>query len=107
MRYVAFLVGGLALAATAGFITSTALSQDPGSPERTVTVNVGTGEQGPAGPPGPQGEPGIQGERGPVGPAGPSGVLDCTQFGPDFSPAVVVFNAPGGMETTGTCLKDE
>lgn len=42
----------LVLAGSAGFLASKALGITALTPTKTVTVNVGTGEQGPPGPPG-------------------------------------------------------
>jgi hypothetical protein len=103
---------GSVLAATSGYGASLALGQEPSGPVRTVTVEVGTGEQGPPGPPGPAGAQGEQGEQGPVGPAstvpgpaGPSGPagLACPS---GYSEGVLVLNAPGGQVSLWTCLGD-
>jgi hypothetical protein len=87
------LGGALVLAAASGYLASVALGLGTQQPTRTVTVNIGTGERGPAGPPGPKGDP---------GPAGAPGAESCPA-GYTFS--VVVFNAPGGQQTIATCLK--
>ena len=70
---------GLTLTAAGGYLASTALSQEPGEPTRTVTVDVAgpTGPQGPPGPAGEQGPPGSQerragGHRRPTWPPGPA-----------------------------------
>jgi len=93
----------LILAGTSGFFVASAAGVGSSPAVRTVTVNVGKGQQGPPGPPGPQG---AQGERGPKGdagergPRGPAG-LAC----PDgYEAGVLVINAPGGQVTTWTCL---
>jgi hypothetical protein len=91
------MTSGLLLAGGSGYLTSVAIGQS-GEPTRTVTIDVGTGERGPAGP---QGEPG---PPGPPGPAGPPGAVECS---PGFSHAIVVFNTPGGQRIIETCLKDE
>lgn len=108
---VIVLGSALVVAGASGFFTALATGAgDSAEQVRTVTVNVGRGEQGPPGPPGPRGATGPkgeqgergprgeQGEQGPRGPAGPS----C----PDgYEGGVLVINAPGGQVTTWTCLK--
>lgn len=102
----------LVLAGTAGYFTAAALGVGEATPVRTVTVNVGRGEQGPPGPPGPrgqQGSPGVgqqgpkgeQGERGERGERGPAG-LECPA---GYDAGVLVINAPGGQTSIWTCLK--
>ena len=98
------MVGSLALAGAAGYLATSALGASAQEPQRTVTVNVGTGEQGPPGPPGPQGEQGEQGEQGPPGPPGPPGDGECPS---DFSHGVLVINHPGGQVRIFTCIEDE
>lgn len=107
------------MAAGSGFLAATALSQEPPGPTRTVTVDVGTGEQGPPGPPGPagetgargpagpQGERGAQGPIGPIGPQGPAGTGGgpCTGAPPGYEPGILVINAPGGQVRIFTCLE--
>src|SRR5262245_56828440 len=88
------LVAGLVLAGSSGFFAATALGVGSQAPTRTVTVHVGTGEQGPPGPPGPPG---------PQGPKGEPGAQSCPV---GFSHGVLVLNAPGGQVTIATCLKD-
>lgn len=127
-RTTSLLVSGLALAGSSGYLASTAFSGSSAAPTgKTVTVDVGTGVQGPAGPPGPAGpvgEPGPtgpqgpagtgtngggpQGPPGPPGPAGPTGPAGSAGLAcPDgFSPGTLVINAPGGHVTTYTCLAD-
>ena len=85
------VAGSLALAGGAGFFAANAGGQ--AAPTRTVTLNVGTGEQGPpgpAGPPGPKGDPGESG-------------VACLD---GFSPGVLVINHPGGHVRVYTCLED-
>jgi hypothetical protein len=108
MKPALLLATSLILTAGAGFLAATALSQSD-EPTRTVTVDVGTGIQGPpgpVGPAGPRGEPGPQGERGvagPVGPQGPPGEFSCIT---GYSPGILVINAPGGQVKLYTCLED-
>ena len=94
MKYLP-IIAALALAASAGGLAAVALGTTAQAPARTVTINVGTGPQGPAGPPGPQGDP---------GPPGEPGAENCPT-GYTFG-AVVFVNAPGGQQTIATCLKD-
>ena len=82
----------LVLAGGAGYLAAAAIGQGAGEPTRTVTVDVGTGAQGPPGP---------QGERGPAGPPGPAGQFDC---GAGYEVGVLVINAPGGQVRIKTCL---
>jgi hypothetical protein len=83
---------GLALAGVSGYLASAAIGLAD-QPVRTVTVNVGTGVQGPPGPAGP---------AGPRGPAGPAG-LACLA---GYSPGVLRINAVGGHVQVYTCLED-
>ena len=111
-----FAALGLALAGASGFLVATAVGgQAP--PARTVTVNVGTGQQGPPGPRGEQGPPGPRGEQGPrgpqgeqgprglQGPPGPSGGggFDCPA---GYEAGRLVINHPGGQTATWTCIAD-
>jgi len=81
----------LALAGTSGFFVATSVGSAQST--RTVTINVGTGQQGTPGPPGPKGDPG------PPGPAG----LTCPS---GFTAGDLVINHPGGQTTLWTCIKD-
>src|SRR5262245_37148957 len=67
-RRFALLGAALLLAAGSGLLSAVALGTSSADPAKTVTVEVGTGEQGPQGPPGPPG---------PAGPQGPSGGTTC------------------------------
>ena len=91
------LGAALILAAGSGVLAATALGTGAQGPARTVTVDVGTGLQGPAGPPGPKGD------QGPPGPPGQDGSQVCPA---GFSNAFVVINAPKGQTTLWTCVKD-
>lgn len=105
----AVLGGTLALAGVSGFFTAKAFGVGEATAVRTVTVNVGRGEQGPPGPPGPRGpqgpagvgQVGPKGEQGDRGPAGPAG-LECPA---GYEAGVLILNAPGGQTTIWTCLK--
>lgn len=116
------LVTSLGLALGAGYLTATQIAQgqDPGD-ARTVTVDVGTGEQGPVGPAGPPGETGPrgatgatgargpqgeQGETGPQGPPGEGGDI-CTGAPAGYEPGFLQINAPGGQVIIWTCLEPE
>jgi len=79
----------LALAGTAGFLASGAIGQE--APTRTVTVDVGTGPQGPPGPAGPKGDP------------GPAGAFTCLV---GYSPGILLINHAGGHVRVYTCLED-
>jgi hypothetical protein len=78
----------------AGGLTAMAIAQAGGAPPptKTVTINVGTGAQGPPGPPGPKGD---------TGPQGPAG-LDCLT---GYSPGILVINHPGGQTKIYTCIE--
>jgi hypothetical protein len=91
--------GSLALAGSAGFLSSVALSQGGGGPARTVTINVATGVPGPAGPAGPTGP---KGDVGPAGPPGPAGAQECPG---GYSAGKLVINHPGGQTAIWTCLE--
>jgi hypothetical protein len=109
------------MAMGSGFLASTALSQDPQEPIRTVTVDIPIGTPGPAGPPGEtgpqgprglrgeQGEQGEQGEAGPAGPQGPPGLGGgpCAGAPTGYSPGILQINAPGGQVRIWTCLEPE
>jgi len=84
----------LALAGSAGFFASQAIGVGTQQPTRTVTVNVGTGEQGPAGPAGPQGDP---------GPAGAPGAESCPS---GYTFGALVIDHPGGHVQIATCLQN-
>ena len=86
------IAGSLALAGGAGFFAANAGGQ--AAPTRTVTLNVGTGEQGPPGPPGPKGD---------QGDPGPPGEFVCLA---GFSPGILVINHPGGHVRVYTCIED-
>jgi hypothetical protein len=83
------LAAGAALFATAGGLTAYAVgaTAQP-TPSRTVTVNVGTGERGPAGPPGPP---------------GPAGSVECPT---GYTYGALVINHPGGQTQIATCIRD-
>jgi hypothetical protein len=105
----------------AGFLAATAMSQTNEDPIRTVTVDIGSGSQGPpgpAGPAGPRGETGPIGPIGPIGPPGPKGETGpqgppgtggggggpCAGAPAGYSPGILQINAPGGQVKIWTCL---
>jgi len=88
------LGAALVLAASGGFLAANALGTGKQQPARTVTVDVGTGQQGPAGPPGPPG---------PAGPKGDPGAESCPA---GYSFGAVLINAPKGQVQIATCIKD-
>ena len=95
-------VGATSLVAAGGFGAAAVVAQTGGAPtpSKTVTVNVGTGAQGPAGPRGPAGPKGDQGDRGPQGPPGATTCPTGSTFGK------LVINAPGGQVSIFTCILD-
>ena len=95
-RAIAIVGVSLVLAATSGFLTAQAISQDV----PTKTITIANGERGPAGPAGPAGPKGEQGER---GPQGPSGQTECPA---GYTLTNVVINHPGGQLTLLACTKD-
>lgn len=118
---------GMTMVTGAGYLAATALSQS-GAPTRTVTIDVGTGEQGPPGPPGPagpagppgegsgtpgpagpagpQGPAGPKGDTGPAGPPGPSGSGDiCAGAPAGYEPGILQINAPKGQVRIYTCIE--
>ena len=106
LKSIALMGSSAVLAAGAGYMASTALSQEAEGPEVTTTVNVATGPQGPPGEQGPQGEEGAQGsigETGPIGPPGEDGAFACKV---GFAKGELVINHPGGQVTIWTCIKE-
>ena len=104
------ITSGSLLAASAGVLTAVQVAQGQGPPGagRTVTVNVATGEQGPAGPPGPKGEPGEIGPIGPPGPKGEPGGGPCFGAPTGYTPGFLVIIQQGrGPTTIYTCLEPE
>jgi hypothetical protein len=97
MKPALLLASALALTAGSGFLAAEAISQIGDEPTKTVTVDVGTGAQGPPGPVGPAGP------RGEPGPQGPPGEFSCIA---GYSPGILVINAPGGQVKLYTCLED-
>jgi hypothetical protein len=116
MKQVVLLLLSLGMVGTAGFLTATALSQETAGPTKTVTVDVGTGAQGPAGPPGPVGPIGSTGPAGPAGPPGPAGPTGpagpagtgasdiCADAPAGYEPGILVINHPGGQTRIFTCI---
>jgi hypothetical protein len=113
------LVGAsIALAGASGFLASQVFAAGKQTPTKTVTINVGTGETGPAGPQGPtgpagdtgpkgdKGDPGPAGPQGPAGPPGPKGDPGSVTCPSGFSEGLLVINHPGGQTTILTCIKD-
>jgi hypothetical protein len=89
------IVGAGAFIGAGGFGAAAVIAQTGAqTPTKTVTVDVGTGEQGPRGPAGPPG---------PRGPAGPPGGTVCPE-GSEFGKLVI--NAPGGQVSIFTCILD-
>jgi hypothetical protein len=114
-----YLAGGLVLAGVSGYATSAALGiGSQAGPVRTVEVDVGQGEPGPAGPAGPKGDQGDTGPQGPAGPAGPPGPQGppgeggsgegdiCAGSPSGYSPGILQLNTPGGQTRIWTCLED-
>jgi hypothetical protein len=102
------LGSSILLAAASGFLAASVFAQGNAEPARTVTVDVGTGPQGPPGPPGPTGpagETGPKGDTGPQGPPGPSGGGPCEGAPTGYEPGFLKINAPGGHVTIWTCLE--
>jgi hypothetical protein len=94
LRLAIMITSGSLLAATAGVLISVQVAQGQGTaPTRTVTVDVGTGEQGPVGP------------AGPPGPAGTGGT--CAGAPAGYSPGILQINHPGGQVLIWTCLEPE
>jgi len=92
---VVYAAVALTFAGGAGFLAATSIGAGTQAPTQTVTIDVGTGAQGPPGPVGPVGP------QGPAGPTGPAG-LECIS---GFAPGILVINAPKGQVTLYTCLK--
>ena len=117
------VIGAVGLT-TAGGLTAVAVSQTGAqTPTRTVTVDVGTGVQGPPGPTGPRGATGATGPRGQRGPAGPQGISgpagppgpkgekgdpgDPTTCPVGSTFGKLIINAPKGQVSIFTCIVDE
>lgn len=124
-----FLASGLILAGASGYLVSVAFSASTATtPARTVTVDVGTGAQGPTGPAGAQGpkgdtgstgtqgpkgdvgaagptgakgDTGATGNPGPAGPTGPAGEFTCPT---GYEPGYLRINGAGGQQTIYTCI---
>ena len=111
-----------------GALVAAALGQAGTGPLRTVTVDVGTGVQGPpgdtgppgaTGPPGPKGDtgssgpkgdPGVQGPRGPIGEQGPPGPPGpagnpCEGAPTGYEPGILQINGAGGQVKIYTCIE--
>jgi len=94
-RRFLLLGAALLLAAGSGLLSAVALGTSSADPPRTVTVDVGTGPQGPTGEPGP---------AGPTGPQGPSGGVACPT---GYSEGKLVINAAHGTKAAiWTCLEN-
>ena len=131
-KSAALLTGSLVLAGASGFLASTALSQEPTPPSKTITVEVETGPQGPPGDTGPKGEPGdvgptgpastVPGPKGDTGEQGPQGIQGPKGDPGEFScptgftageltikGAVSITPLPAGEPkvTIWTCIKDD
>jgi Collagen triple helix repeat (20 copies) len=131
-KIASLVIAGSVMAAGSGFMAAAAVSQVniTTDPLKTVTIDAGTGEQGPPGPPGPQGDPGLKGDTGPQGiqgPAGPKGDTGpqglqgprgpigeqgppgppgspCEGAPEGYEPGILVINTPGGQTRIFTCL---
>ncbi len=93
------MASALALAGTAGFLATEALSAGGAGPGSTTTISVATGESGPTG------LQGVPGERGPTGPQGPPGGAETCPQG--YSHGYLRINHPSGHVTIWTCIQDE
>jgi hypothetical protein len=112
MKWIPRVLGGISvlLAATSGFLAASVLAKGNAEPPRTVTVNVGTGAQGPPGTPGETGPPGPKGDtglQGPIGPQGPPGVGGgpCEGAPSGYTPGFLQINSSGGHVIIWTCLE--
>ena len=102
LKLASLIASGSLLAAGSGYFAAVALSQSPGEPQRTVTIDVGaTGPPGPQGDPGPPGPAGPQGEQGPPGPAGEFSCIE------GYEPGILQLNTPGGQVRIYTCIEEE
>jgi hypothetical protein len=98
------IAGAGAFVGAGGFGTAAVIAQNGSqTPTKTVTVDVGTGEQGPPGPIGPPGPRGPAGPKGEKGDAGPPGTTACPE-GSTFGKLVI--NAPKGHVSIFTCIVD-
>jgi len=97
IRKFGFLAVSLILASSTGFMVAAAIGVGKQTPTKTVTINVGTGSQGPIGATGPAGPPG------PKGDPGTPGAESCPT---GYTSGLLVINHPGGQTTILTCIKD-
>jgi hypothetical protein len=116
------------MAAGSGALAAHAIAEATSAPIRTVTVDVGTGAQGPPGPTGPKGDTGPQGaqglqgekgppgpqgvrgpigEQGPPGPPGPAGTDVCAGAPAGYTPGILQINGTGGHVKIFTCIEPE
>jgi hypothetical protein len=120
---VILVASGSLMAAGSGALTAHAIAEATSTPIRTVTVDVGTGAQGPPGPQGPkgdigpQGAQGLQGPRGPIGvqgppgetgppgPPGPAGTDICAGAPDGYTPGILQINGAGGQVKIFTCIE--
>ena len=104
------VIGAGAFVAAGGFGAAAVIAQTGDQvPTKTVTVDVGTGEQGPPGPigpAGPRGADGAKGDKGDQGPAGPQGPPGGTTCPPGSTFGKLVINAPKGQVSIFTCIVD-
>lgn len=107
MKPIIFMLLGMVMVGSAGFLAATQLAQAQEAPTRTVTIDVATG---PTGPEGPIGEQGVQGDTGPIGPPGPPGPPGegggpCGGAPEGWAPGFLEINHPGGQVIIYTCLE--
>jgi len=104
------ITGAAGFIAAGGFGAAAVIAQTGDQvPTKTVTVDVGTGERGPAGPAGPKGDTGDRGPTGatgPAGPRGPQGPPGGTTCPTGSTFGKLVINAPGGQVSIYTCILD-
>jgi hypothetical protein len=118
------VVGASAFIAAGGLGAAAVIAQSNQVPTKTVTVDVGTGEQGAPGPPGakgdtgdpgpkgdkgevgPVGPVGPKGDKGDVGPQGPQGPAGATECPTGSTFGKLVLNAPKGQVSLYTCIVD-
>jgi hypothetical protein len=124
------VVSGSLMAAGSGYLGAAAIGQAT-APDtlKTVTVDVGTGEQGPPGPPGSKGDTGAtgpsgamgpqgiagpsgpKGDQGPPGPPGSAGTDICAGAPVGYEPGILQINSPNisgvqkGHVTIYTCIE--
>ena len=101
LKLASLIASGSLLAAGSGYFAAVALSQSPGEPQRTVTIDVATGPQGDQGHRASKVLRGRRESRASPARRGLPGDFSCIE---GFAPGILVINHPGGQVPIYTCL---